>query len=110
VCILVNDHGNAKFTNLTLTPSSGPKGTTFTIDFSIVSSNGTGTGELVLDIRCPDRVPTGKTFLFEAKKPGTYHEQISFKADRDPSCDPTERKFSFLNFQLVFLFWFSRTM
>lgn len=91
-CVLVNDHGNAKITNLTLSPTSGPKGTTFTIDLLVASSNGTGTGEIVIDIRCPDRVPTGSTFLYEAKKPGTYHETFSFKAARDPKCDPTERR------------------
>lgn len=54
--------------------------------------NGTGTGELVIDIHTPDRIPLGSGFLAEAKKAGTYEERITVKAEPDPQCDPTQGK------------------
>ncbi|CAF3725569.1 unnamed protein product [Rotaria sp. Silwood1] len=68
----INDHGDAKITKFSILPASGPKGTTFAIDLTYVSINGTGTGELDIDIRTPDHFPLGASFLVEAKKPGTY--------------------------------------
>ena len=73
-------------------PASGRRGTTFAIDFTYASVNGTGTGELVVEIRCPDKIPLGQGFLLEAKKAGTYSERISVKAEPDPRCDPTQGK------------------
>jgi hypothetical protein len=55
--------------------------------------NGTGTGEIDIDIDCPDRMPVGDSFLSQAKKPGTYTEKITVKAEPDPRCDPTQGKF-----------------
>ena len=52
--------------------------------------NGTGTGELVIDIHTPDHIPLGSGFLMEAKKAGTYNERITVKAEPDPECDPTQ--------------------
>jgi len=86
----VNDHGDAKITQFSILPASGPQGTTFAIDFTYVSLNGTGTGEIVVDIHTPDRIPLGAGFLLEAKKAGTYQERITVKAEPDPSCDPTQ--------------------
>lgn len=89
---LVNDNGDAKITKFSVLPASGPQGTTFAIDFTYVSINGTGTGELDVDIHCPDRIPLGAGFLLEAKKGGTYNERITIKAEPDPQCDPTQGK------------------
>jgi hypothetical protein len=86
----VNDHGDAKITKFSILPASGPKGTTFAIDFTYVSVNGTGTGELDIGIHTPDHIPLGASFLLEAKKPGTYSEKITVKAEPDPRCDPTQ--------------------
>jgi len=86
----VNDHGDAKITKFSILPASGPQGTTFSIDLTYVSLNGTGTGELVIDIHTPDRIPLGSGFLAEAKKAGTYEERITVKAEPDPQCDPTQ--------------------
>jgi hypothetical protein len=86
----VNDHGDANITVFSILPTSGPKGTTFAIEVTYVSLNGTGTGELDIEIRCPDRIPLGAGFLLEAKKPGTYSEKITVKAEPDPRCDPTQ--------------------
>jgi len=85
----VNDHGDAKIKTFAITPPSGRKGTTFNIDLSFQTVNGTGTGQLEIDIKTPDKIPLGADFLLEAKKPGTYGERISLKAQPDPQCDPT---------------------
>jgi len=42
----------------------------------MVSQNGTGTGELVVDIHTPDHIPLGAGFILEAQKPGTYSQRI----------------------------------
>ncbi len=89
---LVNDHGNANITVFSILPAAGRRGTTFSIDLTFVSINGTGTGELDIEIRTPDRIPLGAAFLLEAKKPGTYSERITVKAEPDPQCDPTQGK------------------
>jgi len=86
----IKDNGDAKITTSSILPKSGPKGTTFAIDLTYVSVNGTGTGELDVDIHCPDRIPLGGSFLLQAKKPGTYSERITIKAEPDPQCDPTQ--------------------
>jgi hypothetical protein len=64
--------------------------------------NGTGTGEIVVEIRCPDRIPLGAGFLSQAKKPGTYTEKITVKAEPDPSCDPTQGKILLIIFENIF--------
>jgi hypothetical protein len=87
----VNDHGDAKISKFSVLPATGRKGTTFAIDFTYVSMNGTGTGELVVDIHTPDHIPLGAGFLLEAQKPGTYNERITVKAEPDPQCDPTQQ-------------------
>ena len=91
-CFAVKDDGDAKFNKFTISPATGRQGTTFAIDFSYVSVNGTGTGELVIEIQTPDRIPLGDGFLIQAQKPGTYSERLSVKAEPDPQCDPTQRK------------------
>ena len=91
---LVNDDGDCKITQFSLLPPSGPQGTTFTIAFTYVTVNGTGTGEIDIRVRAPDHVPLVAGFLLEEKKPGTYQETITIKAEPDPSCDPTERESS----------------
>ncbi|CAF1020393.1 unnamed protein product [Adineta steineri] len=88
----INDHGDAKITKFAVLPASGRQGTTFSIDFTFVSLNGTGTGEIVVDIHTPDRIPLGAGFLLEAQKPGTYNERITVKAEPDPQCDPTQEE------------------
>jgi len=85
----VNDHGDAKIKSFAITPPTGRKGTTFTVDVSFQTVNGTGTGEFEIDIKTPDKIPLGADFLLEAKKPGTYGERITIKAQPDPQCDPT---------------------
>jgi len=87
----VKDDGDAKITTFSILPATGRKGTTFSIDFTYVSMNGTGTGEIAIGIHTPDRIPLGADFLMESKKPGTYSERITVKAEPDPQCDPTQQ-------------------
>jgi hypothetical protein len=110
--IIVNDNGNANITVFSIVPASGPRGTTFSIDFTYVSTNGTGTGEIVVAIHCPDRIPLEGAFLLEAKKPGTYSERITVKAEPDPRCDPTQGKILLIPFfkNIYLLFSLNRTM
>ena len=107
----VNDHGDCNVTQFSIAPTSGVKGTTFTIDATYVVVNGTGTGEIAIDIDAPDRVPLGASFLWESKKPGTYSERITVEAKPDPSCDPTQgTHLSIINENLFQIFLSSRTM
>jgi len=86
----VKDDGDCNITRFSILPATGVKGQTFTIGITYVTINGTGTGELDIDIHTPDRIPLGAGFLIEAKKPGTYSETITIKAAPDPDCDPTQ--------------------
>jgi hypothetical protein len=85
--LLVNDVGDARITSFSILPATGRQGTTFTIDMTYTSMNGTGTGQMVFAIETPDRVPVGNIFLMEAKLPGTYKERITIKAEPEPGCD-----------------------
>lgn len=86
----MNDNGDARFTNFMIQPATGRRGTTFTMDLIFVSLNGTGTGELTVEIDCPDEVTIRDVFLAEEKKSGSYNERITLKAERDPQCDPSQ--------------------
>jgi hypothetical protein len=69
---IVNDNGDAKFVNFAVIPNTGPQGTTFIIDCTFKSLNGTGTSMLRLDITDPTNQTSSDDFLIESKKPGTY--------------------------------------
>jgi len=86
----VKDDGDCNITQFSVLPATGRQGTTFAIDFSYVTVNGTGTGEIDIGIHTPDHIPLGAAFLWESKKPGSYNERITVKAEPDPSCDPTQ--------------------
>ena len=83
------DQGDAKITSLSVVPSKGPQGK-FAVDIEYVSQNGTGTGELAIDIQTIDQVPLGTAFLLEAQKPGKYRMNIELNAQQDPDCDPSQ--------------------
>ncbi|KAL4237229.1 hypothetical protein ACF0H5_001948 [Mactra antiquata] len=85
----VNDAGDAKFTKFTATPASGPQGT-FALDFEYESKNGTGTGEIALEVVTVDGIPLGDAFLHELQPAGTYTGEFQLKAEPDPDCDPTQ--------------------
>ena len=84
------DNGDAKITTLTVTPKSGPQGQ-FSIDFTYQSKNGTGTGQIVLEIDTVDHIPVEGVFLHEKANAGTYRQTIKLKAQPDPDCDPSQQ-------------------
>ncbi|KAH3844495.1 countin-1-like [Dreissena polymorpha] len=85
----INDNGDATFTMLEVTPKKGPQGE-FDIGFEFVSKNGTGTGELAIDIATVDGIPVGDAFLNMESPPGTYPGTIKLDAEPNPDCDPTQ--------------------
>ncbi|XP_064603681.1 countin-1-like [Liolophura sinensis] len=86
------DNGDAKITMLSVTPSRGPQGTTFVVDLEFVSKNGTGTGQIDLEILAVDGLPLGDAFLNKQSPPGTYGLKFNIKAEPDPNCDPTQQE------------------
>jgi hypothetical protein len=86
----VNDHGDAKFTNFGVYPNTGPQGTTFIIDCSYKSMNGTGTSMLRIEIVDSHNETSSNDFLVESKKAGTYPEKIALKTVSAWNCDPSK--------------------
>ncbi|CAF4828356.1 unnamed protein product [Rotaria sp. Silwood1] len=86
----INDHGDAKFIKFNVLPNTGPQGTTFVIDCSFKSMNGTGTSMLRLDITDPRNETDSNDYLIEAEKPGTYTEKIGLRTLNAWNCDPTK--------------------
>ncbi|CAF2762669.1 unnamed protein product [Rotaria sp. Silwood2] len=84
----INDNGDAKFKSFSILPSHAPVYSTFVIDFAYESVNGTGTGQLVINIQTLDFIEITTTFLIESLKPGRYAERITVDASPDPTCDP----------------------
>ena len=62
------------------------------MNFVYTSTNGTGTGQIMISIETVDKVPVANAFLLEAQKPGTYGERITLEASRDPDCHPQQGK------------------
>lgn len=85
--ILVKDDGDAKFTFFTISPPRAPATTTFNIDMTYQTVNGTGTGQLLLTIETIDAIKIAPFFLVEAKAPGNYSERISIDTTPDPDCE-----------------------
>ncbi|XP_021378016.1 countin-1-like isoform X1 [Mizuhopecten yessoensis] len=85
----INDNGDAKITTFSVSPSSGPQGT-FRIDFGYTSMNGTGTGEIVLEVMTVDGIPVESGFIHELAQAGNYTSSFSLKAQPDPNCDPSQ--------------------
>eukprot|EP00047_Mylnosiga_fluctuans_P001514 m.220677 g.220677 ORF g.220677 m.220677 type:complete len:258 (+) comp10434_c0_seq1:1193-1966(+) len=88
----INDNGDATITSFVSNPASGPQGTTFEFDMMYTSVNGTGTGEVSLEIKTVDGIPLGASDYNPAAKPGQYGGKWQVKAAPDPSCDPTQEE------------------
>jgi len=73
---VVNDQSDAKFTNFSVSPSTGNRRTKFVLDCSFVTKNGTGTGMLRLELFAPRQQPATLDLLMEEVKPGSYAEKI----------------------------------
>ena len=84
----VFDGGDANITEFTITPKKGPQGTKFQCALQFVTENGTGTGELSVNIQTVDGVPVGTSQLMEPLDPGSYG--INFKVNTNTNCDPTQ--------------------
>ena len=107
LCLLVNDNGDAKFTNFGIYPNTGPQGTKFIIDCSFKSVNGTGTSMLRVDIIDTHNETSQNDYLVEAKKSGTYAERIEFDTFFAWNCDSTKGIVQFFSiYCIVFLFFF----
>lgn len=85
----VNDNGDCKITSLSVNPTSGPQGT-FNILLEYMSKNGTGTGQIIVEVETQDGIPAEASFLLEHKPAGTYDMNIQINAKPDPNCDPSQ--------------------
>jgi len=86
----IKDDGDAKFTNFGVYPNTAPQGTTFLLDLSFMTVNGTGTGTFTFNIVDPKNQSSGDLYWFEEKKPGTYPEKLEFKTYSLSDCDPSK--------------------
>jgi len=86
----VFDKGDAKFTNATVTPASAPPGTPREIAINWSSKNGTGSGQLVVEIDWTDHILTSVSFPFflTAKPGGSYNKTMTLNTVADPNCNP----------------------
>lgn len=85
----IKDNGDASITSLQVAPPTGPQGT-FIVDMRYTSINGTGTGEIGIEIDTVDNLPLGDSFLNLPQNPGKYDFQVKINAQPDPDCDPTQ--------------------
>ncbi|CAG2191832.1 unnamed protein product [Mytilus edulis] len=60
----------------------------FSIDFTYVSVNGTGTGEIVLEVETVDHIPVEGSFLHELADAGSYPQSVKLKAKPDLTVTP----------------------
>ena len=99
---LVNDNGDAKFTNFGVTPATAPQGSTLTLDCSFMSVSGTGIGTISFDITDPNNQTTGDVFWFEEKKLGSYPEKVAIDSYNLSNCDSSTGKngFEFLFYHI----------
>ena len=67
-----------------------PVGSSFEIAMSFKTANGTGTGEIGMDIKTMDGIPLGESELLKPQAPGTYNVKWQAKASPDADCDPTQ--------------------
>lgn len=65
-------------------------GSDFEIDMSFQTVNGTGTGEVALEILTVDNIPLGDSQLLLPQDPGSYNAKWTVTAEADPDCDPTQ--------------------
>ena len=82
----VNDNANATINQFTVSPQSGPQGTTFSFDFVFTVGNEIATGEIAIAIIPPgDAYPLGDAQLVNDVVPNSY--QMSFQVQAEPSED-----------------------
>jgi len=74
----ISDTAKANITSLSVTPKSGPQGTTFVTNLIFEVVKTMGTGQLILTITPPDpnSTPMGEMYLLIATPPGSYSIQV----------------------------------
>ena len=65
-------------------------GNNFEIALTFQSKNGTGTGEIAMNIDTQDGIPLGQSQYSAPLQPGTYTVKWTGEAAPDPDCDPTQ--------------------
>ena len=68
-----------------------PAGSKFHLELLFQTMNGTGTGEIDLEIDTADEIPVGENELEEPLAPGAYNVTWTVAAKPDPNCDPTQQ-------------------
>lgn len=84
----VFDGGDAKITSLTVSPTEGHQGATFSIQMAYTTQNGTGTGQALVEIFTVDGMPVGDAELIEPQQPGSY--EVTWSLSTKSSCDPSQ--------------------
>lgn len=88
----MKDDGDAKFVSFMVAPPHGESATTFVLDMTYQTTNGTGTSQLLVVIQTIDAIKIAPFFLVEEKKPGLYSERISVDTTPDPDCESATSK------------------
>ncbi|XP_065180456.1 countin-3-like [Sycon ciliatum] len=92
VCRMVKN-GDAKITSLEVHPASGHQaGKMFAIAYSWTTMNGTGTGQIAMDIATDDKLPVHSSALSMPRKPGSYAGAASLSTDTSGlgGCDASQ--------------------
>ena len=80
IMVMLNSH------RLLFPPPHAQAYTTFIIDLTYESVNGTGTSQLLVNIQTVDAIKISPFFLIEAKKPGRYADRLNIDTTPDPDC------------------------
>ncbi|CAF2654432.1 unnamed protein product [Rotaria sp. Silwood2] len=83
----VFDNGDAKFLSFIIAPPHAQAYTKFVFDLSYQTFNGTGTGQMLVDVQTIDGIKVSSFYLIEAKKTGRYAERLSLDTTPDPDCE-----------------------
>ena len=84
----VFDGGDATITELIISPKEAPKGSKFQLSVQFETNNGTGTGEISVDIDTVDGIPVGNSELMEPLNPGGYN--FTFDLATNTHCNPNQ--------------------
>jgi len=76
----VHDGGSAQLDSITITPQSGPVGTTFEIQGLFTILNQTSTGELLINVKPPHSNDFGDAMIDTGFAPGKYGVKFNLKA------------------------------
>lgn len=79
----IDDNGAASITSVSVEPTQGAQGDTFTIIMNFEVTNHTGTGEIAVQVNPPDAEPFGDAELNTGFAPGAY--SVKFQLEAKPS-------------------------